>query len=84
MRSGPKFFVLPVSRGVVERVQLPASGLRIAEVELLHLLWLDHHNAEVLPCDGVMQVFDLLAQFEVLVVIWFRRLLTRRRASERA
>jgi hypothetical protein len=39
---------------------------------LLNFLGLDDDDSEVLSCDGVVQVLDLCAQSQVLVIVGFR------------
>lgn len=78
----PQLFVLPFASGVHEGIVLPSGGGWVIKIELLHLLRLDDYDAEVLPCHWIVQVLNLRAKLQVLVIIGLVRTLTWWRCSE--
>lgn len=40
----------------------------VHQIQPVHLLDADDHDPEVLPCNGVVEIGDILAQFEVWIV----------------
>ena len=69
--SRPALLLLPGTVGLVD-VDLSACLCGVAEVELLNLLGFDDDNSKVLSCDGVVEVLNLGAESQVLVVVGLR------------
>lgn len=64
----PALLLLPGSISLVD-VDLSACLCRVAEIELLDFLGLDDDDSEVLSCHRIVQVLDLCAESQVLVII---------------
>lgn len=75
MRPRPLFSIVSVP--------LPSRLLWVAEIHRFDFLWSDDDDAEIGSRDGIVQVFDLLADFEVFVIVWLIHWLARRWVGER-
>ena len=83
-RLWPACLVRPATILLVELVHFSATCLRIAQVHAFDLFWLDDHYAEVLSCNGMVEIFDFLADRMLLLVIWLVDCLAWRWVLERA
>jgi hypothetical protein len=81
-RLRPALLLLPGTIGLVD-VDLSASLCRVTQVELFYLLRLDDNDSEVLSCDRVLQILDLCAESQVLLIIRLRSRTTRWGCLER-
>jgi hypothetical protein len=82
--SRPALGVSPLPVALVELVNLPSCLRRVAQVHRLHLLRLDDDHTEVSPRNRVFQVFHLLPNSEVLIVVRLVHGLSRWRVLESA
>lgn len=62
----------PRLRLLIELVHLSARLARVGEVNTFDFLRLDDDDAKVLACNWIFEVFNLAAEFEVLVIVWCR------------
>jgi hypothetical protein len=70
-RLRPALLLLPGSIGLVD-VDLSAGLCRVAEVELFHLFGLDDDDSEVLSRNRVIQILDLCAESQILLIVRLR------------
>jgi hypothetical protein len=67
----PALLLLPGTIGLVD-VDLSASLCRVTEIKLFHFFRLDDNDSEVLSRDRVIQILDLCAKSQVLLIIRLR------------
>jgi hypothetical protein len=67
----PQFLRPPLPRALVKRIPPPPALLRITEVRLLNIIGHNDYEAEILSCNGVVQIVGFGAEGEVLRVVGF-------------